>query len=113
LIETLWPDLLRIGLSIQAGKLTPSTILRRLGTYSRKNRVYLALRELGRAIRTGFLLQYLSDAELRRLILRSLNKSELFNGFLRWMFFGGEGIITENRRDEQRKIIKYNHRLTW
>jgi hypothetical protein len=44
-----------------------------------------------------------------RLILRSLNKSELFNGFLRWVFFGGEGIITESRRDEQRKIIKYNH----
>jgi TnpA family transposase len=109
LIEIVWPDLLRIGMSVKAGKLTPSTILRRLGTYSRKNRVYLALRELGRAIRTGFLLQYLSDAELRRLILRSLNKSELFNGFLRWVFFGGEGLITENRRDEQRKIIKYNH----
>jgi TnpA family transposase len=109
LIEIMWPDLLRIGMSVKAGKLTPSTILRRLGTYSRKNRVYLALRELGRAIRTGFLLQYLSDAELRRLILRSLNKSELFNGFLRWVFFGGEGVITENRRDEQRKIIKYNH----
>jgi Tn3 transposase DDE domain-containing protein len=71
--------------------------------------VYVALRELGRAIRTGFLLQYLSDAALRRLILRSLNMSELFNGFLRWVFFGGKGIITENRRDEQRKIIKYNH----
>jgi TnpA family transposase len=109
LMETLWPDLLRIGMSIKAGKLTPSTLLRRLGTYSGKNRMYMALRELGRAIRTGFLLQYLSDAELRRLILRSLNKSELFNGFLRWVFFGGEGIITENRRDEQRKIIKYNH----
>src|SRR5262249_19324198 len=23
--------------------------------------------------------------------------------------FGGEGIIAENRREEQRKIIKYNH----
>jgi TnpA family transposase len=32
LIETLWPDLLRIGMSIKAGKLPPSTILRRLGT---------------------------------------------------------------------------------
>ena len=41
------------------------------------------MRELGRVIRTGFLLQYLSDPELRRLILRAMNKSELFNGFRR------------------------------
>ncbi len=38
-----------------------------------------------------------------------MNKSESFNGFLKWLFFGGEGIITENRREEQRKIVKYNH----
>src|ERR1022692_1120562 len=29
--------------------------------------------------------------------------------FLQWVFFGGEGIIAENSRDEQRKAIKYNH----
>ena len=38
-----------------------------------------------------------------------MNKSEALNGFLKWLFFGGQGIIAENRRDEQRKIIKYNH----
>jgi hypothetical protein len=38
-----------------------------------------------------------------------MNKSEAFNGFLKWLFFGGEGVITENCREEQRKIIKYNH----
>jgi TnpA family transposase len=40
-------------LSIQAGRLLPSAILRRLVTYSRKNRLYFALRELGRVI-AGF-----------------------------------------------------------
>jgi TnpA family transposase len=34
----------------------------RLATYSRKNRPYFAFRELGRAIRTDFLLRYLSSA---------------------------------------------------
>lgn len=60
-------------------------------------------------MRTGFLLQYLSDHDLRRTILRAMNKSESLNGLLKWLFFGGEGLIMENRRDEQRKIIKYNH----
>jgi hypothetical protein len=55
------------------------------------------------------LLQSLSNADLRRLLCRSMNKSELFNGFLRWVCFGGEGILAEKRRDEQRKLIKYNH----
>jgi TnpA family transposase len=60
--------MLQVGLSIAAGTITPSRILRRLGTYSRKNRPYLAFRELGVAVRTGFLLQYLGDAELRSII---------------------------------------------
>jgi TnpA family transposase len=64
---------------------------------------------LGRVIRTGFLLRYISDQELRSLIQGATNKSEALNRFLQWAFFGGEGIITENSRDEQRKAIKYNH----
>jgi TnpA family transposase len=109
LIETYFPDMLRVVLSIKAGRISASTILRRLGTYSRKNRLYQAFCELGRAIRTGFLLRYISDQELRSLIQGATNKSEALNRFLQWAFFGGEGIITENSRDEQRKAIKYNH----
>ena len=33
----------------------------------------------------------------------------VLNRFLHWTFFGGEGVISENSRDEQRKAIKYNH----
>jgi TnpA family transposase len=109
LIETHLPDMLRVALSIKSGRISASTILRRLGTYSRKNRLYQAFCELGRVIRTGFLLRYISDSQLRSTIQGATNKSEALNRFLKWTFFGGEGVIAENSRDEQRKAIKYNH----
>ncbi|WP_162177856.1 Tn3 family transposase [Bacillus gaemokensis] len=62
-----------------------------------------------RPIRTMFLLQFMSNEELRRTIQSATNKSEAFNGFTKWLFFGGEGIISENDREKQKKIIKYNH----
>jgi len=30
---------------------------------------------------------------------------------VRWVSFGGDGVIAENVRDEQRKFIQYNHRV--
>src|SRR3954464_11067164 len=64
LIETHLPDMLRVVLSIRAGRISASTILRKLGTYSRKNRLYQAFQELGRVIRTAFLLRYLHAGSL-------------------------------------------------
>jgi TnpA family transposase len=109
LIEDNFDSMLRVALSIKEGKITPSTILKKLGTYSRKNKLYLAFRELGRAIRTIYLMKYISDVELRSTIQAATNKSEGFNGFAKWIAFGNDGVIRENSRDEQRKIIKYNH----
>jgi TnpA family transposase len=43
-----------------------NALLRRLSTYSRRNNIYQAFREIGRAIRTVQLLRFLSDAQLRR-----------------------------------------------
>jgi len=51
----------------------------------------------------------LSDVQLRRVIQAATCKSEEFNDFIQWVFFGGEGIIASNLRLEQRKIIKYSH----
>lgn len=109
MIETHLPDMLRVAVSIKLGKISASAILRRLGTYSRKNKLYFAFKELGKVVRTIFLLKYVGDVELRRLIHAETNKSEQFNGFAKKLFFGGEGEIAENLRHEQRKVIKYNH----
>ena len=109
LIEIMVPELLRVAVSIRSGAILPSDILRRLGSYSRKNKLYFALRELGYVVRTMFLLRYISEADLRQAIQSATNKSERFNEFVQWVSFGGDHVIAENVRDEQRKFIKYNH----
>ena len=83
LIETHWRDLMRVVLSIKEGTVLPSTLLRKLGNYSRKNRLYRAFREVGRVIRTAFLLRYLSNRDLRRRITAATNKAESYKQLLR------------------------------
>jgi TnpA family transposase len=60
LIETHVPDMLRVVLSVKVGMIQPSTILRKLGIYSRRNKLYQAFRELKNVVRTEFLLHLLS-----------------------------------------------------
>jgi TnpA family transposase len=108
LIERHWQDMLQVILSIKAGKVLPSTLLRKLTNYSRKNKLYQAFRELGRVIRTLFLLRFISDEKFRRHITATTNKVEAYNRFTKWLTFGGEeGVIPENDPDEQEKRIKY------
>ena len=108
-IEACWDDMLRIAMSIKAGKISASTIIQRLNSKSRKNSVYYGFRELGRAVRTLFLLEYIQDTGMRRMINAATNKSEKFNDFSDSLFFGNKGVIRENDRSQQEKIIKYNH----
>jgi TnpA family transposase len=109
LIKTHLPDMLKVALAVSKGKMRSSIILKKLGTSSRKNKLYFAFRELGRVIRTIFLLNFIVDEGLRRMINAATNISEAWNGFIKWVAFGGQGVISENDREEQRKIIRYNH----
>ncbi len=59
-------------------------------------------------MRTVFLLEYISNLPLRERIRASTNKAEAYNGFSKWLFVGGDGIIAENDPEEQEKRIKYN-----
>ena len=111
LIETHWRDLMRVVISIRVGKVLPSTLLKRLGNYSRKNRLYRAFREVGRVVRTAFLLRFLSSQDLRQQITASTNKAESYNAFSKWLLFGGEGVIPDEDPEEQTKKLKYNHLL--
>jgi len=109
LIEKHLADMFRIAISIQKGRISASDILRRLGSYNRKNKLYFAFHELGKVVRSIFLLKYFRLPEMRRNINHATTVNEAFNYFIQWVGFGNNGVITENSRDEQRKIIKYGH----
>ncbi len=107
LIKTHWQDLLRVVISIQEGKVLPSMLLRKLTSYSHKNRLYQAFHALGTVERTIFLLKFLSDVSLREVIHRSTNKAEEYHSLEDWITFAFRGIIFDNVYEEQEKRIKY------
>lgn len=112
LIETHWPDLMQVALSIKTGKMSSSLLLRKLSNYSRKNRLYRAFQELGHVIRTQFLLEYISNVELREIITATTNKVEQYNQLSDWTSFGSLELVASNAEDEMEKAVKYNDIVT-
>ena len=106
LIATHARDMIQVVLSIQAGRVMPSMLLRKLGTYSRRSLLYRAFRELGRVERTLFLLRFFSSAEVRRGIRAKTTKIEPYNDFLDWVSFGGP-VVKSGDPVEQEKQLKY------
>ncbi|HAU1598911.1 TPA: Tn3 family transposase [Legionella pneumophila] len=107
LIESMYYDMLRVVMSIQSGKIKASTILKKLRSNSKKNKLHQAFRELGRVVRTIFLLKYIADVDLRKKIQAATCKSEEFNDFIDWITFGKDGVIHENNSIIQQKIIAF------
>lgn len=95
LIESHWPDLLRLAVSIRTGVVSASLMLERLGAYPRANGLALALREVGRVERTLFTFDWIESPEQRRRATRELNKGEAENALKRAIFFHRVGRIRD------------------
>jgi TnpA family transposase len=96
-----WVVLMRLKASIQAGRVMPSIILRKLGAAGAGNTLSRALRALGRIERTLFTLQWLSDPELRQRSHAGLNKGEASNSLRRAVFFHRQGEIRDRTFENQ------------
>jgi TnpA family transposase len=73
--------------SLKTGHVAASVALKRLVGFSAKNRFYRANRDLGRIFKTEFILQYLSEPELRRRIRGGLLKVEQLRALPRDVFY--------------------------
>ena len=75
--------------------------LKRLVGCSAKNRFYRANRDLGRLIKTEFLLGYLSEPQLRARIRRGLLKVDQLHALARDVYYGRRGRINARELHEQ------------
>ncbi len=77
LIAEQWDRIGQFYAAFPAGHATASAAFQRLNRFQASNRFYPADRELGRALKTEFVLQYMSEPQLRAKVRRGLNRSPL------------------------------------
>lgn len=107
-LETHWQELMQVIISVKLGKVSSTFILSKLNSYNNQNRLYKAFQELGKVIRTLFLLDYVSNKELRQTITATTNKVESYHKLEDWIRFGSKYLVASNDPDEMEKAIKHN-----
>lgn len=100
-IEKFWEDILRIAVSLKLGYISASDLIRSLFHKGRPSGLAKALINLGRIIKTLFLLNYIDDEEYRRHILKHLNKGESRHSLARSVYYGRRGQLYEKYHEGQ------------
>lgn len=101
LIEEQWDEMLRLMASIKSGTVRASFVIAKLSAAGRTSKLFRAMQETGRLIKTAYIAEYLRDEELRRRVLLGLNKIESLHAFSRKLFFGGRGEMRDRTYEDQ------------
>ena len=96
-----WEDLLRLAGSLKLGTVQAAGLIRTLQTKDRPTKLARALEELGRLIKTLYLLRFIDDAAYRRRILVQLNRGEGRHQLARIVFHGKRGELRQRYREGQ------------
>ncbi|MDE2278135.1 MAG: Tn3 family transposase [Xanthomonadaceae bacterium] len=111
LIEQQYDEMVKFATALRLGTADSEAILRRFTRNVPQHPTYAALAELGRAVKTIFLCQYLHDEALRQEIQEGLNVVENWNSANGFIFYGKGGEVATNRLEDQELSVLSLHLL--
>lgn len=101
LITNNWDDMLRVAGSLKLATVNATDLMRSLQRGNQPSTLAKALGELGRIIKTLYLLSYIDDETYRRRILTQINRGESRHSLSRTVFHGQRGEIRQRYREGQ------------
>ena len=100
IVQEQWEAMLHVALSLKQRTVPAHVVVQRLTNSYPSDRLSKAFTNLGRIIKTQYILRYLTDPELRRTVQRQLNKGEYRHKLPRRIFFADQGEFTTGDYEE-------------
>jgi len=111
LIEQQYDELIKFATALRLGTADAESILRRFTRHNVQHPTYKALGELGKAVKTVFLCDYLRLEPLRREIHEGLQVIENWNSANDFILYGKGGEFASNRLEDQEILMLSLHLL--
>ena len=111
LIKDQYHQIVKYTTAMKSGHANPESILRRFTKNNLKHPIYTALSQLGKALKTIFICNYLMHESIRQEIQEGLNVVELWNGVSKYIFYGRAGEISSNHEKAQTLSVMSLHLL--
>ena len=111
LIQQQYDQMIKYATALRVGTAETEVILKRFNRSVPQHPTYQALAELGKAVKTIFLCQYLHSEALRQEIHEGLNVVERWNGANNFILYGKSSEIATNSLDEQQVTVLCMHLL--
>lgn len=111
MIEQQYDELIKFATALRVGTADAESILRRFTRNNVLHPTYKALCELGKALKTIFLCEYLRLESLRREIHEGLQVVETWNSANNFILYGKGGEFASNKREDHELLMLSLHLL--